>query len=282
MGGLSKKAFLIKGLVADPRYSSLILNSGNMLFKTDVLPPENLETAQIAADGIAQAMRKMGGTLAGVGTRDLTAGASFLQHYQNPPSFTWLSLNVVDPANKNPIFTPILRQQRGGLNIAVLALTDHTAFKNKPGALFQAISWQETLHDALVTAQQGSDFILLLSNYSFAENKEIARNYGAIDLILQSGHAIGNITPILINQTLISQTETRGKYLGVMDIDWNGHGRWSDVYASGHSAEQGQKPSTYSNRFIALKPSMTNDPEIEALVRHTRQAIERHRNKQGQ
>lgn len=281
MGGLSKKAFLIKGLVADPRYSSLVLNSGNMLFKTDVLPPGNLETAKIAADGIAQAMRMMGGTLAGIGTRDLAAGTSFLQHYQTPPSFTWLSLNVVDPANQKPIFTSILRQQRGGLNIAVLALTDHTAFDNKPGA-FQAVNWRNTLNDALVTAQQGSDFILLLSNYSFAENKEIARNYGAIDLILQSGHAIGNMNPILINKTLISQTETRGKYLGVMDIEWNGHGRWSDAHASGQAAEQGQQPTTYSNRFIALKPSMTNDPEIEALVRHTKQVIDQYRKKQGQ
>ena len=272
MGGLSKKAFLIKGLVADPRQASLLVNSGNLLFKTDALPPDNPEAAKISADGIMQATRKMGGTLAGVGSRDLAGGVAFLRQYQNPPGFSWLSLNIVDPATRKPLFTPVLMRQVGGLKVAVLALTDHAALQNKSGE-FQVVDWRKNLQTALAEVGNKADFILLLSNYALAENQEIARNCSDIDLILQAGHVIGNMTPILINQTLISQTETRGKYLGVMDINWNGHGRWSEGNAPRQSPQNGP-PSTYTNRFIALKLSMANEPEVEAVVQQTQKRID--------
>ena len=273
MGGLSKKAFLIKGLVAEPGKSSLVINGGNLLFKADTLEPSTVEAAKITADTIMQATLKMAGTIAGVGTTDLAAGIKFLQQYQKPLAFTWLSLNIVDPATRKPLFTPVVRQEVGGLKIAVLAVTDHEALQNKTGD-FQVAPWRETLHSALEGLRAQVDFILLLSNYGLAENQDIARTCTDIDLILQAGHAVGNMSPLLINQTLIAQAETRGKYLGVLDIDWNGHGRWDEASAP-HSQAKNGLPSTYANRFIALKLSMTNDPEVEALVHMTQQRIEK-------
>ncbi len=260
--------------MADPKFASLIVNSGNLLFKTETLPPDGLEAAKISADGIMQATRKMGGTLAGIGTRDLAAGITFLQQYQKPPAFTWISLNIVDPATQKPLFTPLLLQQAGGLKVAVLGITDHTALLNQSGN-FQVVNWRESLQAVLDELQHKADFILLLSNYSLAENQEIARSCNAIDLILQSGHVIGNMTPILINQTLISQTETRGKYLGVMDVEWNGHGRWGEGDTPREEPGKGSQPSTYTNRFIALTPSIANEPEVETLVRQTQKKIDK-------
>ena len=273
MGGLSKKTFLLKGLVAEPGKPTLVVNGGNLLFKADALEPNNREAATVAADGIMQATRTMGGTLAGVGTRDLAAGIEFLRQYQTPPAFTWLSLNIVDPATRKPLFTPILQREVAGLKIAVLALTDHRALQNR-GDTFQAKPWRETLPDALANLRQDADFILLLSNYDLAENQEVARTCTAIDLILQTGHAVGNMSPLQINQTLISQAETRGKYLGVLDIDWNGHGRWNEANTSQPQSKNGL-PSTYTNRFIALKVSVPNDPEVEELVQKTQQRIDK-------
>jgi 2',3'-cyclic-nucleotide 2'-phosphodiesterase (5'-nucleotidase family) len=131
------------------------------------------------------------------------------------------------------------------------------------------------LPDALTSLRKDADFILLLSNYDLAENQDIARTCPAIDLILQTGHAVGNMNPLEINQTLIAQAEIRGKYLGVLDIDWNGHDRWSEGNAPLPQLKKGQQPSTYANRFIALKVSTPNDPEVEALVQKTQQRIEK-------
>lgn len=280
MGGLSKKAFLLKKLGTDPGKSTLVVNGGNLLFKTDALEPKTLAATKTAADGIMQATRTMGGTMAGVGTRDLAAGIEFLRHYHTPPAFTWLSLNIVDPATGKPLFAPVLRQEVGGLKVAVLALTDHRALQNR-GDTFQALPWRETLPEALARLRQDVDFILLLSNYDLAENQEIARTCTAIDLILQTGHAVGNMSPLQINQTLISQTETRGKYLGVLDIDWNGHGRWHEANSPPPQLKSGL-PSTYAHRFIALKLSVPNDPDVEALVQKTQQRLDQLQTKQPQ
>ena len=261
MGGLSKKAFLLKGLVAEPRYPALVVNSGNLLFKTDALAAGDLEAGKIAADGIVQATRMMGGTLAGIGTRDLAAGAAFLRQYQQPPAFTWLSLNLVDATTNKPLFPPALLRQVGGVKLAILALTDHTAAVPGQTGEFRLRPWQDSLQEALDKVQKEADVILLLSNYSLPENQEIARKFGAIDLILQAGHSVGNMTPLVIDKTLITQAETRGKYVGVLDIDWNGHGRWNEGV-------------TYTNRFIALKLSMGNDPEVETLVQQTQRRLD--------
>lgn len=276
MGGLSKKAYLIKGLVADRAHAAVIINSGNLLFKADTLPQDTLTTATIAANGIIHASQKMGATLAGIGTRDLAAGVSFLRQSQESTGFTWLSLNIVDPASAKPLFTPVLFRQVNGLQLAILALTDHTAFNAIEGTDdFRVKSWREVLPHALATVRPKADIILLLSNYSFVENKEIAKSCSDLDLILQSGHSLGNMAPIVINKTLISQTETRGKYLGVMDIDWKGHGKWGEGSASIQATKGSGQQSSYTNRFIAIKQSMIDEPEIEALVRQTQRRIDK-------
>jgi 2',3'-cyclic-nucleotide 2'-phosphodiesterase (5'-nucleotidase family) len=274
LGGLSKKAYLIKRLFSEPQQPALVVTGGNLLFKMDQLVPEEVETAKIAADGVLQASQKMGATFAGIGAQDLAAGIAFLGQYQKLPDFTWLSLNLVNPASHTPLFTPVLHKQVGGTKIAILALTDHTAFPAKSGG-FQVADWRDTLPETLTKIEKDVDCILLLSNYALSENMEIARKHGSIDLIFQAGHAIGNMTPTVVNNTLITQVEIRGKYLGVLDIDWNGRGKWRMGASPPQVRATDQPVSTYNNRFIALNQSLISDPEIETLVKQTQQRIDK-------
>jgi 2',3'-cyclic-nucleotide 2'-phosphodiesterase (5'-nucleotidase family) len=277
LGGLSKKATLIKKLINEPQQPALIITGGNMLFTMGRLAPEAGEAAKIAADTVLLAHQKMGATFAGIGTQDLEANVAFLRQYQNPPAFTWLSLNLIDPRSHAPLFTPVIQRRVGEVNIAILALTDHTAFPQEPGD-FQVVDWRKSLPEALATIKKESDFVLLLSNYSLSENMEIARSHPSIDLILQAGHALGNMTPTVVNKTLIGQTEIRGKYLGVMDITWNGRGQWQEEREKATTSlvrDKKQSASTYANRFIALKLALANDPEIETLVKQAQWRIEK-------
>lgn len=275
MGGLPKKAYIIKELTQKQNKSALVIDSGNLLFKADSLPPEAMTKAKITADGILQAYRTMGGTLAGIGNRDLAAGPGFLQPSHRPPDFTWLSLNLVDPAKRKPLFLPWHIRIIGGLRIAVLALTDHSAAPSPQGE-FVIRPWREVLPAALGQVETKADMIVLLSNYSYLENKEIARNHGAIDLILQSGHVAGILDPIVINQTLIAQTDTRGRYLGLLDITWNGGGRWRGTPGASQTKAD-TPPSTFSSRFIALVPSIADEPQVDQIVRHTKRRLDRSR-----
>lgn len=272
MGGLSKKAFLIKGLDNDPARPALLVNSGNLLFPANQLEPSEAEAAKIAAETVVRATSAMGGTFAGIGSHDLAAGIAFLDKVQSP-QFKWLSLNLIDPASRRPLFAPQWTQQVGDIRVALLALTDHTAF---PAAQreFEVLDWRVSLPDALAKAEQQADCILLLSNYSYGENQEIAKRFSSIDLILQAGYAMGNRAPLAVNNALIGQTETRGKYLGVLDITWNGRSRWRDESLSPRRADRDQPASSYVNRFIAIKPAVPSDPAVEVMVRQAQQRID--------
>jgi 2',3'-cyclic-nucleotide 2'-phosphodiesterase (5'-nucleotidase family) len=252
----------------------LIVTGGNLLFEQEQVRQEGAAQAKAAADGVIQANAKMGITFAGVGVRDLAAGPAFLKGYHKPPAFAWLSLNLVDPATGTPLFTPYLLRQVGGVKIAILAVTDHTPFTT--GARdFQVQDWRTSLPSNLTKVVKEVDFVLLLSNYSYTENQEIARKHGSIDLILQAGHAIGNMAPTPVSLALIAQTEIRGKYLGVLDIDWNGHGRWSEAASATKNMEGDRPVSAYTHRFIALKQSLPPDPETETLVKQIQQRIDK-------
>jgi len=268
---------LIRERSSDPQWPTLIVTGGNLLFEREHLAPGSEAAANRAASGVLQASRKMGATFAGVGTRDLASGIAFLKSSHQPPAFTWLSLNLVDPVTRKPLFAPMIQAQVGATKIAVLALTDHMAPANETKE-FLALDWRTALPPILAKAEQEADFILLLSNYSYSENLEIAKQHGSISLILQTGHVAGNMGPIPINRSLLAQTTIRGKYVGILDIDWQGRTVWSEA---GQPLPGKKGPvSTYANQFVPLTQSLVADPDIEAMVEQTRRQIDRLR--QGQ
>lgn len=267
MGGLSKKSFLVKGLSADPQNPAILINSGNMLFKKGVSAAE-MPAARIGAETILAATRAMEGRVMGIGDLDLAAGLPLLRSAHRPPEFSLLALNLVKAGTNAPLFAAASWQKAGELHVAILGLTDHSLVTSGEG--FQVLPWQQCLEQAVAEVKGKADFILLLSNYSLAENQEIARKIPAIDCILQSGHVLGNMQPTVVKNTLISQTEIRGKYVGVLDIDWNGHGRWREGTTASAS---GEAASTYRNRFEALKLSLRNDPQVEALVKDAQRRL---------
>lgn len=274
MGGLSKKATTLKALSTEPAWPALVAETGNLLFKNDTLPPESLAPAKIGAEGVIEAITAMGSTFAGVGSRDLAAGELFLRRHHHPPTFSWLSLNTVDAVKGAPLFSPVLFKQVGQMRVAVLALTDHTPFA-KPNSGLRVLPWQEVLPTALAGIKGKADLVILLSNYDLTTNKEIANTCTSLDLILQSGHVIGNMQPLLIEHTLIAQTETKGRYLGVLDLQWHGHGRWSEDGRPPAGLAKDETPSTFSHRFIPITPSTASDPGIEAIVQQTKNNLDK-------
>ena len=116
--------------------------------------------------------------------------------------------------------------------------------------------------------------LILLSNYPLTENREIARACPELDLIVQSGHAMGNLPPVVAGNTLITQTEIRGRYLGLLEIDWQRHGVWQQR-SRGAVLDKASSASTYTQRFVPLDAAMPDDPVIDALVRRVEQQAQK-------
>ncbi len=226
-----------------------------MLFRQPVLPGRTIEAARIKAEGIIRAHRQMGCTAVGIAPLDLAGGLGLLQDRDGLP---WISLNLVNDAGR-PLFPSRILARAGELRISILGLTGPIRRTNVRQNGYRVLDWQTTLPPALEQARQEADMIILLSSYPFRVNQEIARREEGIALILQAGVMEGNMAPRLVGTTLICQTGSRGKYLGVLDLDR-------------------QDPSSCRNRFIALKTTLPLDRQVKAIVRQTmRQVNELHR-----
>ena len=181
-------------------------------------------------------MQTMNCRAVGIAGRDLAGGIELLKEIQERQELNWLSMNLVDDNSRQPLFSPSVNIQVGSLTIAVLGLTDERVGKKDEG--YSILPWSEVLPEAVATAEAGADMVILLSSYPDRENKEIARTIQGIDLILQSGHASSNLPPQREGETLLTRVGSRGKYLGLMRINWTGAKKWAQNFSDQIVAEQ--------------------------------------------
>jgi 2',3'-cyclic-nucleotide 2'-phosphodiesterase (5'-nucleotidase family) len=220
LGGLSKKAYQIKTVRETQKQPVLVLDSGNLLFKKSTIPQgESRET--ITASGIIDAYDKMEYDAVAVGPLDLVAGTDFLKQ-QNNSRFPWISANLVD-ADNVPVFKSFIVKKTGQLKTGIIGLTHRAAFL--PPDL-HALDWQTILPTLVQKLSKECDHIILLSNLPGKENIDIAQSYPDIHIIISADLHFGNLTPVLNNNTLITQTSAQGQYLGVLSVEWGNSGRW--------------------------------------------------------
>ena len=189
------------------------------------------------AQGIAEAMKAMDCRAMGIASQDLAAGIDPLKKIQAEQQLTLLSANLVDKTTGQPIFTPFIETRIGTTDIAVLGITDEQALGlNKGNSAL--LPWHDVLPDLLARISSETDMIILLSSYPEAINKKIAQAMPTVDMILESGHTPGNHPPLQVHNTLLAKTGARGKYLGMMRINWTESGLWGQNFSEKIRVEQ--------------------------------------------
>ena len=219
MGGLSRKAFQIKTAAERDRLPALVLDAGNLLFKPQSLPaPQD----KVTAAGIMAIYTAMSYDAVAVGPQDTVAGLDFLIEAQKN-GFPWLSANILDAENK-PVFKPATVISRAGLAIGIIGLSDPaTRVSDKT----RVVDWREILPGQVATLEKTCDLLVLLSTLPGQDNLEISKNYPQLDILLTADRRQGNTAPRLVNNTLVAQTASQGKYLGVLTVAWNPDRPWA-------------------------------------------------------
>ena len=174
------------------------------------------------------AMRAMHYSAIGITSYDLSAGSDFLLYLQDTYGIPFVSMNLISRTNGRTLFRPYIITHLGGIKIAVLGLTDlnPNSLQNDLLHDLATLPWQEALQNTLQEVEGAADMIILLSSYPEQVNKNIAGQYKAINLILQAGGSGSNRAPIPAGNALITQTASRGKYVGKIDINWSIDGIW--------------------------------------------------------
>lgn len=282
MGGLSKKASQLKTLRSNQRTPQLTLDGGNLLFKGKSTPGRN-EQARLTAATIVEAYNRMGYQAVGIGTGDLSGGSDFLHELAVKSKFTWLSANLVYKKTTRPLFPDHLSLVAGKLRIAIIGLTNHLRPTASP--LENSVElkpWREVLPGVMAGLLPAPDMVILLTDYESEECRAIAAATPGISLIIAAGSNASNITPQqFTDHTLLAQTGSQGKYLGVMNIAWLPSHIWSSAPQSRDGEAQPDQDNfavarenpgspaaeaTFRNRFIAMESGQPDDPEVKELL----------------
>ncbi len=180
MGGLARKATIVDNLVNDG-LEPLILDSGNLFYKKDILDPGvEIETAKINAEIILESYNKIGCHAFSPGSFDFAAGYDNILALYNDSKFPFVSCNIVNAKDKL-IFDPYVIIKRNKMKIGVIGLA--SIFESNGIEVLNPIQALENIIDEV---DNKTDFIVLLFNATDQDlNKLYNKNFN-IDVILKS------------------------------------------------------------------------------------------------
>ncbi|NOX26241.1 MAG: hypothetical protein GXP59_09065 [Deltaproteobacteria bacterium] len=204
----------------------ITLDGGALLFKDLQLSRGQEEQGRLTAETIARSYDLMGYNAVGISRYELTAGLDFLIRLSREVKFSWLSANLVRKSNATAIFKPYITVAVHNLKIGIIGLTDPMAQNMLSDADAKILPWQTVLPPLYAKLKSQTDMLILLSSLPAVDNQKIAKRFNGIQLILQSGKGGGNIAPKELNSTLITQTASQGKYIGIMNIIWRNSRKW--------------------------------------------------------
>lgn len=196
----------------------MIVDAGKSLFKSST--KNSGQAAKTAAKGIGEAYVKMGYAAVAASSRDLIAGQAFIDEFTEI-NFPWIAANIFKSEGA-PLFPFYRLEPLGDLTVGIIGLSDEHNITSG----YTVKSYKDVLPALLETLSDKCNLILLLSNYPQSVNRDIAHQFPEIDIIVSSDRNAGKMAPQVIRNTLMTQTSSRGKYLGRIDIDWQGKGFW--------------------------------------------------------
>jgi hypothetical protein len=164
-----------------------------------------------------------------VGPYDLAGGTDLLTRtfLAGTP---WISANLFAPSGK-PLFSPWVVKNIRDTRVGIIGLTGQVT----QTTTYFTRNWQEALPLYINELTAACDFIILLSTLEKAENEAIADRFPQIQLIIAADPKAGNVAPLARHNSLVTQTHTRGKYLGILDIIWPNSTIWQTTMADAPS-----------------------------------------------
>ena len=248
----------------------LIVDAGNLLFYK-ALSVEGGATntiSLITAHGLVRAYNAMLYDAVGVSASDLSAGIDFFRQTMDE-RFPWVAANVYDK-NNNLLFPPHIIKQLETMTIGIIGLTGNDGHSVVGCTIGD---WRESLQKEITLLENRCDILVLLSNLSESENGEIQRDFNQLDVIVAADRKRGNIQPRAEQNSLLVQSGDRGKYLGKLDITWNGRSKWLAGSPGTGIAGAGRQPENrYHTSFLPIKPAPSED-SVDVIVQEIKESI---------
>ncbi len=193
----------------------MVLDSGNLLFKRSGKFSSG-SAEYISAAALAEAYALLGFDAVGIGIQDLAGGIDLLLSSEKS-GVPWTSANLFHP--EGPLlFKPYREKHLAGLAVAIVGVTGPSPSKTDT---FQIKEPAPELAVLLPELDKSFDLIVVLSTWAMKKSAELAEQFPEIDIIIAADSAKGNTAPFQAGNAIITQTGTRGQYLGVLSVLWH-------------------------------------------------------------
>ena len=245
----------------------LIVDSGNLLFKRRSSQSKT-KPDMLAAQTIQRAYNAMGYDAVAVSVSDLAAGKMQFENSEKI-KFPWISANIFDTAGRLR-FRPFIIKKIGETRIGIIGLTGSGRPENDSVVIK---GWENPFRLQLRELISKSDMIVLLSNLTPAHNSAIVEAFPEVDLIFTANKNQGNLPPYVASNALITQTQSRGKYLGKLSLQYHPDRIWSGNPLINQPRSQPIKGNSFKANFIALKAKSPQSQEINLMVGELKEKI---------
>jgi 2',3'-cyclic-nucleotide 2'-phosphodiesterase (5'-nucleotidase family) len=284
----------------------LVLDSGDLLFKKYVnLVPENERGGMgEKAHLMIESFNLMGYDAVGIGDDDLTLGKEFLLEISKKANFPFLSSNLFDEASGKNLFQLSLIKQVHGLRVGIFSLLSPDAFTNSSDPRRKGLNIRPPIEVANAMVKElkpKADLVILLSHLGYAKDLELAQSVQGINMIVGGHTGINLVYPLLIKNTIILQTASRGMFAARLELLFhndepvfynsatkvslennlknlnqrlNAQGTPEAEKAQLEKAKeetertlnQIQNKNQFTNHIVALQEQMKDDPDIKKLI----------------
>ena len=246
----------------------------------------------------------MGYDVVGIGDDDLTLGKEFLLEISKKANFPFLSTNLFDEASGKNLFQPSLIKKVNGLRIGIFSLLSPDLFTNPSDPRKKGLSIRPPIEAAQAMVKElkpKTDLIILLSHLGYAKDIELAQSAQGINIIVGGHTGINLVYPLVIKNTIILQTASRGMFGARLDLSFHNdepifYNSATEVSLENNlrnlnqrlnvqgtpeaekaqlekakeeterTLSQIQTKNQFTNHIIALQPQMKEDPDIKKLV----------------
>ncbi len=219
MGGVLRRAGLLKRLEEEKKGPFLQVDSGNFLFESKDFPDSLLESRKIQARALVKAHEKMGLEVTVPGDKDFALGIATYQELLGKSKIKVLAANLL--SNGKPLFPgSAIFDKKGAdgktIRIGVIGLVGESIVYPAPLTVeprLAAFEREKAAIDGKV------DLIVVLSHSGMEPDLEFAKKVKGVALIVGAHSQSFTQDPVVENGIPIVQSSYRNQYIGVVPIE---------------------------------------------------------------
>jgi 2',3'-cyclic-nucleotide 2'-phosphodiesterase (5'-nucleotidase family) len=248
MGGILRRAGLLKRLEEEKKGPFLQVDSGNFLFESKDFPESLLQSRKLQARALVKAHEKMGLEATIPGDKDFALGIDTYIELLGKSKIKVLAANLL--SNGKPLFPGSAVFEKKGpdgktIRIGVIGLVGETITYPSPLTVTPRVAAFEREKAAL---EGKVDLIVVLSHSGMEPDLDFAKKVKGVALIVGAHTQSFTQDPVVENGIPIVQSSYRNQYIGVVPV------------------ETITKPESYSLVGLDISYEKQPDPEMKKIL----------------